>query len=200
MEETKREFVGQLKRAQQVVKFGGSHDRFTAVFGKYNAPISVIRPFTSPTEFNMSKHSPVGTDSTPEQVLDLKPRKSKKRSKHAAHSEPITNTIGTSAPVEDDPSLEDRLKEKARKKEVRVHSTKFAEDLPAAEVPEAPKKSKKRKYQSGENVDQPRGKDLSKSENDRLPDEPPKKKHKNRTEFSDPRVDVTLNNQSRKGA
>lgn len=150
----------------------------------------------------MSKHSPIKTDSTP-QVLDPKPRKSKKRSKHAAHSveaDSLGSIIGTSAPVEDGPSLEDRLKEKARKKKARVHLEKFVEDAPTASVPEALKKSKKRKHQSGENVDQPHGKDVSKPENDPLPEEPPKKKHKNRTEFSDPRVDATLNNQSRKGA
>jgi len=146
----------------------------------------------------MSKHSAIKTDSTP-QVLDLKPNKSKKRSKHAAHSVEAESS-GPSAPVEDDPSLEDRLKEKARKKKARVHLEKFVEDAPTASVPEAPKKSKKRKHQCGENVDQPQGKDVSKSENDHLPEEPPKKKHKNRTEFSDPRVDATLNNQSRKGA
>jgi hypothetical protein len=150
----------------------------------------------------MSKHSPIKTDST-SQVLDLKSRKPKKRSKQAAHSVeadssgPIT---GASAPVEENPSLEDRLKEKARKKKARVHLAKFVEDTPTASVPEAPKKSKKRKHQSGENVDQPQGKDVSNPENDHLPEEPPKKKHKNRTEFSDPRVDATLNNQSRKGA
>ena len=144
----------------------------------------------------MSKYPPVGTDSTTEQVLDLKPKKSKKRSKHAAHSVeaessgPIT---GTSAPVEDDPSRQDRLKEKARKKKARVHLAKIVEDPPTAEVPEAPKKSKKRKHQCGESVDQIQ-------EDGLLPEEPPKKKHKNRTEFSDPRVDATLNNQSRKGA
>jgi len=141
--------------------------------------------------------------SPPEQALDVRPKKSKKRSKQAAHLEtepsgPITGS--TSAPIEGDPSPEDRLKEKARKKQARVRSVKLVEDVSMVEVPDSPKKSKKRKHQSGEDVDQPEGEDLSKPENDRLLKEPPKKKHKNRTEFSDPRVDATLNNQSRKGA
>jgi len=137
---------------------------------------------------------------TPEQALDVKPKKSKKRSKQAAHleTEPITGS--TSAPIEDDPSPEDRLKEKARKKQARVRSAGLVKDLSMTSVPDSPKKSKKRKRQSGEDVDQPEGEDLSKPENGRLLKEPPKKKHKNRTEFSDPRVDATLNNQSRKSA
>ncbi|KIM45852.1 hypothetical protein M413DRAFT_295420 [Hebeloma cylindrosporum] len=146
----------------------------------------------------MSRHPPIGADSTREEAMDLKPRKSTKRSKRTAEpSESITNTTEATVnvtPVEDEPSLEDRLKEKARKKQARVRVAKVVE----GEVPEAPKKSKKRKHQSGENVDQSQGEDLSKSENDHIPEEPPKKKHKNRTEFSDPRVDATLNNQSRK--
>ena len=156
----------------------------------------------------MPKILTTGIDSTPGQAFDVKPKKSKKRARYTTHSEsvegeepsvPIAEQAGTtSTPVEDIPSIEDRLKEKTRKKQARIRSTIPVEGL--VEVQEAPKKNKKRKLRVGENANQPEGEDTSIPESDRSPEEPPKKKHKNRTNFSDPRVDTTLNSQSRKGA
>ncbi|KJA24535.1 hypothetical protein HYPSUDRAFT_38580 [Hypholoma sublateritium FD-334 SS-4] len=65
------------------------------------------------------------------------------------------------------------------------------EDIPA----DPPKKTKKRKHA----VDYERqDSGPSNPKEDVSPGEPPAKKHKNRTEFADPRVDSTLNGQSRK--
>jgi len=157
----------------------------------------------------MTKFLPIGTDSTPKQVFDVKPKKSKKRSRYIVDhgsvegepSGPITEQAGkTPDPVEYIPSLGDRLGDKAHNKQAQVCSTKPVEDM--AQVQQPPEKSKKRKHRVSKNVDQPKGpgEDAYRPESDPSPKEPPKKKHKNRTEFSDPRMDTTLNNQSRKGA
>jgi hypothetical protein len=69
------------------------------------------------------------------------------------------------------------------------------EHRPGKHYDTSQKKGKKRKNRNSDGQE----KSLDQSEEAEGESEPPKKKHKNRTSFADPREDTQLNAQSRKG-
>lgn len=89
----------------------------------------------------------------------------------------------------------DRSPEKSKKKKANAPSREHSEQQPDT----SQKKEKKRKRMDAEEqVESMDHKALS--EEAEGESGPPKKKHKNRTNFADPREDTKLNTQSRKGA
>jgi len=136
------------------------------------------------------------------------PQNSKKKIREKAKGKKKADTSQPQVVISDDVSPETEITEpefsiedakesaadrKARKRALREARRKQPSQ-PDSTVPAgSPQKGKKRKHSV-------EAEDITTPENSAGATEPPKKKHKNRTEFADPRGDAALNSQARKGA
>ncbi|KAF8974628.1 hypothetical protein BDZ97DRAFT_1911792 [Flammula alnicola] len=117
-----------------------------------------------------------------------------KSTKKSGHAEPSDATV-----IKED-SVDEIAIEKARSRKKKTRASTATQIVDEAPLPleELPKKSKKRKHGTDDLVNQVER--CPTSQIDDAQEEPAKKKkkHKNRTEFADPKEDETLNNQCRK--
>ena len=120
-----------------------------------------------------------------------KKARSSEKSEATNKSEETESTLTSSGPG---PTVS-VLSKSPSKKRSKDPSQKSPEVIQTDTPVDPPKKSKKRKHAADHDGQDP---GPSKATEDGSLGEPPTKKHKNRTEFADPRVDSTLNGQSRK--
>lgn len=144
--------------------------------------------------------------SLPSQADSQLPKKSRKKSTKVALvvSEEVGETskeaITTDSPTK--PAGPDGIdtetmfeNKKARKRAIRAARHRKPSEDDASSPLEGLKNGKKRK----DRPDDGNGNDTESKNSVVDAEEPPRKKHKNRTEFADPRYDESLNPQSRKG-